>query len=108
MRFPLAPRQKLVNFVGRPRGDIDSGAHDPLFVQYVEVEMSSKESAKSKKMEFDIDTGQRKAVEAYIEAYNSDPHRLTRKIRFADIVNQALAAYLRKAAEGHENGKKQS
>ncbi len=61
--------------------------------------MASKEtteSTRSKKVDLEIDHDQRKEIEGYIDAYNADPDRVTRKIRLTDVVNEALANYLRK------------
>ncbi|HUX13086.1 MAG TPA: hypothetical protein VMW87_08650 [Spirochaetia bacterium] len=61
--------------------------------------MASKEAAesvKSKKIDLEIDHDTRKEIEVYIDAYNADPDRVTRRIRLTDVVNEALTNYLRK------------
>jgi len=63
---------------------------------------SSKASAhagKSKKLDFEVAGRQLKQLEHYIEVYNADADRMTRKVRLDDVVNQALATYLQKRLE---------
>ncbi|WP_455382884.1 hypothetical protein [Salinispira pacifica] len=68
--------------------------------------MSPKEkvSVKSKKVRFRIETELLKEVETYIDAYNRDPERVTRKIRISDVVNQAFATYLGRRGSGLPRG----
>lgn len=57
---------------------------------------ASDNAGKSKKLGFEIAGSQLKQLERYIDAYNADPGRITRKVRLDDVVNQALADYLQK------------
>ena len=49
-----------------------------------------KEKAGSRKINVEIAPGNQAAMDRYIEAYNHGPDRTTPKVRYTDVVNEAL------------------
>lgn len=49
---------------------------------------------KTRKLHFELTPANNRRIEAYIDAYNKDPGRVTPKIKTADVVNQALDGWL--------------
>lgn len=49
---------------------------------------------KTRKLHFELTPANNRRIEAYIDAYNKDPGRVTPKIKTADVVNRALDTWL--------------
>lgn len=50
--------------------------------------------SKTRKLHFELTPANNRRIEAYIDAYNKDPGRVTPKIKTADVVNRALDTWL--------------
>jgi len=68
------------------------------------VKKEKKPSAESKKLHVEIARGNWKRLESYIDEFNKNPERMTPKMKQADVINKALAAYL--GADAAEKGKR--
>ena len=53
-----------------------------------------KDSRTARKINVEIAPGNQAKMDVYIEAYNRRPDRSTPKIRYTDVVNDALDRYL--------------
>jgi hypothetical protein len=53
-----------------------------------------KERAGSRKINVEIAPGNQAAMDRYIESYNHKPDRKTPKIKYTDVVNEALDRFL--------------
>ncbi len=57
--------------------------------------MKEKDSL-SKKINVEIAPGNQKAMDEYIQSYNQKPDRKKTKLKYTDVVNEALYVYLSK------------
>jgi hypothetical protein len=67
-----------------------------------------KERVGSRKINVEIAPGNQAAMDRYIESYNHAPDRKTPKIKYTDVVNDALDKFLstRRAKDGGKSGEK--
>ncbi len=49
----------------------------------------------NKKLHVEIERDVLKKLERYVDAYNEKPDRMTRRMKKVDVINDALAAYLK-------------
>jgi hypothetical protein len=54
-----------------------------------------KDKADSRKINVEIAPGNQQALDRYIQAYNHRPDRATPKIKYTDVVNEALDTLLK-------------
>ncbi len=65
---------------------------------------------KGRKQHFELSPANKRRMDAYLEASNEDPERVTPRLKMADVVNLALDAWLGgrsiagAAAKGSKNG----
>ena len=57
--------------------------------------MGKKEKQASKKINVEIAPGNQAAMDRFIELYNHQPDRKTSKIKYTDVVNEALDRFFR-------------
>jgi hypothetical protein len=56
----------------------------------------------SKRVVTEIAPGVRALLDAYIEAYNEDPERVSTPLKYTDIINRALDAFLPGKPDPHK------
>ena len=58
--------------------------------------MRKSDKDRERKQHFELSPANKKRMDAYIEAFNEDPERVTPRLKIGDVVNAALDAWLSK------------
>ncbi len=61
-----------------------------------------RKSEKERKQHFELSPANKRRMDAYLEASNEDPERVTPRLKIGDVVNLALDAWL--SGRGSKNG----